>query len=42
MHKDLALRIDLEDGAAAIAHEEIALGVKGSAGGHAHAFGIHA
>ena len=40
VHKDLPLRIDLEDGAAAVAHKQIALGVEGGAGGHAHAFGI--
>src|SRR5208282_2415263 len=38
MNEDLALGVDLEDGAAAIADKEIALGVKGRAGGHAHAF----
>src|SRR5580658_10921409 len=39
--EDLALRIDFEYGAAAVADEEVALGIKGCAGGHAHAFGIH-
>jgi hypothetical protein len=38
--EDLALGIDLEDGAAAVADEEIAVGVKGRAGGDAHAFGV--
>ena len=38
--EDLPLGIDLEDGAAAVADEEIALGVEGRAGGDAHAFDI--
>ena len=40
MDEDLALRIDFEDGAAAVADEEVALGVEGRAGGHAHALGV--
>ena len=38
--EDLALRIDFEDGAAAVADEEVAFGVEGGSGGHAHAFSV--
>ena len=37
---DLAIASDLEDGAAAVADEEIFLGVEGDASGDAHAFGV--
>src|ERR1700722_3010490 len=40
MNKDLALAIDFEDGAAAIADEEIALGVECCAGCHTHTFDV--
>ena len=36
--KNLAVRADLENRAAAIADEEVALGIEGEAGGDAHAF----
>src|SRR5208283_2188954 len=35
--KNLAVRADFENGAAAVADEKISLGVKGEAGGNAHA-----
>ena len=38
--EDLALGIDFEDGAAAVADKEVALGVEGRAGGHAHALRV--
>src|SRR5579863_12116 len=40
MNKNLALRIDLEDGAAAVAYEKIACWVECCAGGYTHAFHI--
>ena len=39
--EDLALGIDFEDGAAAVADKEVALGVEGRAGSHAHALGVN-
>ena len=38
--EDLALGIDLEDGAAAVAHKEVAFGVEGGSGGDPHALGV--
>ena len=41
MDENLALDVDLEDGAAPVADEEIAFAVESAAGSHAHAFSVN-